>query len=156
MLHELWGVSIWQAGIVTIPGPVSDRHFSLHSCKVLLSPASVSSHKCDDSYSAEHFMEFSGAFSLCGFLHSFVLQTPATLVFPDFQLCFFNSETELGSSWVPSPCIMPRKCSRGSKLWQSWGLPYLFPISLPFFVWCLLSWKALFHIFCLYFCLIQV
>ena len=70
MLHELWGVSIWQVGIATIPGPVSDRHFSLQSCKVLLSPASVSSHKCDDSYSAEHTMEFSGVFCLCGSLHS--------------------------------------------------------------------------------------
>lgn len=56
------------------------EHF-LQTGKVLLSLASVSSHKWDDSSSAEYSIGFSGVYPLCSLLCSgFVLQTPATLI----------------------------------------------------------------------------
>ena len=76
MLHELCGVSTWQVGRVTLPGPVSDKNIFLQTGKVLLSPASVSSHKWDDSYSAEHFGGFFGVCPVCSSLHSDLLCKP--------------------------------------------------------------------------------
>ena len=146
MLHGLCGVSTWQVGLVTAPGPVSDKNISLQTGKVLLSLASVSSHKRDDSSSAEHSIGFSGVYPLCSSLHSDLF---CKLQLHWFSLTlssgFLTSEHLLGYFWVPSPCTMAWKRSQGSELWQFKGL-LCFLVPLSFFVWYLLSWKALFHV----------
>ena len=157
MLHGLCGVSTWQVGLVTVPGPVSDKNISLQTGKVLLSLASVSSHKWDDSSSAEHSIGFSGVYPLCSSLPSNLF---CKLQLHWFSLTlspgFLTSEHLLGYFWVPSPCtyhgleMLPRQWIVAIE-----GIT-VFPVPLSFFIWCLLSWKALFHMFCLCFCLIQV
>ena len=116
MLHGLCGVSTWQVGLVTVPGPVSDKNISLQTGKVLLSLASVSSHKWDDSSSAEYSIGFSGVSPLCSSLCSDLF---CKLQLHWFSLPlssgFLTSEHPLGYFWVPSPCTMAWKCSQGSE-----------------------------------------
>lgn len=52
-----------------------------------------------------------------------------------------NSRSLVDSTWVPSPCAVAWKFSKGSKLEYSLGSLHLFQESLPFTASSLLSWK---------------
>lgn len=90
-----------------------------------LAPVSVTSHPfwyflslphvvCPHTYTGQDSAEYSRVtfcryleFCLCSALYS-VLQIPAALVSPDFQLCILNSGSLLGFSRILPPCVLAR------------------------------------------------
>lgn len=83
-------------------------------------------------------------------LTSLVLSTGtlATVVYLHSQDVLLNQGCLLGSAWASCPCVMPKNC-KGSKSRQLCDSLHLFPISQRFIVWCQVSWKPLFHKFCM-------
>ena len=82
------------------------------------------------------------------------VNSPAVMLSLNLHVHILSQRMMPGCTWVSPSCATDWKVSQWSKLRQMWDSPNLFPASqgpLSFVDWYPVSWKLLFHIFCLYF-----
>lgn len=108
MLHKRWGFPLWRVRTETSIGPVRAPEI-ISSNPFRWFPHT---HTLTSTHSAEDCWPLGSLWSSP--LWKSDLHTLATLAFPGSQLCFLNSRTPHGSSWVSPPRSTTRNLSKQS------------------------------------------